>query len=347
MRRSCLIIPLISLILVFLLAAGVSGFWFYKELTTPYYGTQTSEVFIIITPGTTTSEMADLLVQKGILHTQLPFTVYLRWTSKERRLQAGEYRFNAAATPTDIAKRLIRGDVYFRSITIPEGLTAQETIELLAENGFGNLGEMRKALLHTDWIQKLDPQAQNLEGYLFPETYHFSRSANSAYIIKTMVEQFQFRFVKITGEYSLPNGWSTAQIVTLASLIEKEASKSEERPLVASVLTNRLKKKIPLACDPTIIYALKLAGRKDNNIRKADLSMQSPYNTYIHSGLPPTPIANPGEDSLRAALNPAQTEYFYYVSRNDGTHHFSKDYRSHLRAVAKYQKSPARGAPKD
>ena len=153
-----------------------------------------------------------------------------------------------------------------------------------------------------------------------------------------MVDQFRLELSRVTAKYPIPSGWTVSEIVILASMIEKEAKKSEERALIASVLINRLKKRIPLACDATIIYALKLAGTYNDNLRKADLSMATPYNTYLHPGLPPGPIANPGADSLHASLNPANTDYFYYVSRNDGTHQFSEDFQSHLRAVARFQK---------
>jgi UPF0755 protein len=221
---------------------------------------------------------------------------------------------------------------------VPEGLTAEETIELLSKNGLGNPTEMEQALLKTDWILDLDPKARNLEGYLFPETYRFSRKADSETIIKSMVHQFRVRIGKILASYPPASGWNVTRIVTLASMIEKEVKIPEEGPLVASVLVNRLEKGIPPACDATIIYAMKLAGTYEGRLRKADLGMESPYNSYLHLGLPPGPICNPGEGSLRAALRPAKTDYFYYVSRNDGTHQFSKDLQSHLHAVARFQK---------
>ena len=153
-----------------------------------------------------------------------------------------------------------------------------------------------------------------------------------------MVEQFRKQFQAIHAELSMPAGWDIPRVVTLASMIEKEVRKPEERPLVSSVFHNRLERRIPLSCDATIIYAMKLAGTYDGNIRRSDLAMDSPYNSYIHRDLPPGPIANPGADSLRAALNPAKTDYLYYVSRNDGTHVFSRNYREHQQAVDQYQR---------
>jgi UPF0755 protein len=198
---------------------------------------------------------------------------------------------------------------------------------------------MESALRKTEWIMDLDPKARDLEGYLFPETYRFGRNIDSAMLIKTMVDQFRIRLAKILAQSPLPEGWSISEIVTLASMIEKEVRIPEERPIVASVLVNRLERKIPLACDATIIYALKLAGTYNGNLRKSDLAINSPYNSYLRLNLPPGPIANPGADSLHAALNPSKTDYLYYVSRNDGTHQFSSDFHSHQKAVSRFQKS--------
>jgi UPF0755 protein len=243
-----------------------------------------------------------------------------------------------AATPAQVALRLVKGDINFHSVTIPEGLTAEETITLLAKSGVGDLDALRQQLMRTDWIRDLDPQARNLEGYLFPETYRFSHKTDSEMAIKAMVNEFRKRIVRITALYPPQPGWTVPRIVILASMIEKEAKRVEEGPLVASVLINRLEKGMPLDCDATIIYAMKQAGTYKGRLGKADLAMESPYNSYRHLNLPPGPIANPGENSLRAALNPAHSEYFYYVSRNDGTHQFSKDFAAHQNAVNRFQR---------
>ncbi len=337
MRRVLLYTIGIS-VLVLVIGIALTAAWFYTQLETPYYNSPTEETFVEISRGLSTEKTADLLVESGILRSRIPFIVYLRFTDNAQRVKAGEYRFNGPASPKQITQRLITGDVYYRALTIPEGLTAQETIELLARNGLGTLEEMEPILQNTDWIRDMDPDAKNLEGYLFPETYHFSRKADSRSIIKTMVEQFRKQLQAIQAELPVPAGWDIHRAVTLASMIEKEVRKPEERPLVSSVFHNRLERRIPLACDATIIYAMKLAGTYDGNIRKTDLSMESPYNSYIHRGLPPGPIANPGADSLRAALSPAETDYLYYVSRNDGTHVFSRNYREHQKAVDQYQR---------
>ena len=319
-------------------AAGLAFWWIRSELRTPYYGAGAPEAFVDIPRGASSAAIATMLTDAGILRHRLPFILHLRQTGAGRRLQAGEYRFDSPATPIEIADKLIRGDVFFLSITIPEGMTARETIAWIARSGLGDLGEMENALRRTDWIQELDSQARDLEGYLFPETYRFSRHVTSEHILRAMVERFREVLGKLVAELPLTQGGSVSSIVTLASMVEKETNLEAERGLVASVLTNRLEKGMPLACDPTLIYALKLAGKYNGNLRKGDLAMDSPYNTYIHPGLPPGPIANPGAESLRAALAPPRTDYLFFVSRNDGTHEFSRDFESHSRAVAQYQK---------
>jgi UPF0755 protein len=311
---------------------------FRAELESPYYGAQAGEVFIDMPRHSNANQIADLLVREGVLRYRIPFILYVRLRNLGRHIQAGEYRFADPATPVQIAQRLVKGDVSFISITIPEGLTAHETIELLAKSGLGEPDALQQHLARTDWIRDLDPHARNLEGYLFPETYRFNHKADSEEIIKTMVDQFRKRMARVMALYPARPGWTVPRIVILASMIEKEAKRVEEGPLVASVLINRIEKKMPLGCDATIIYAMKLAGTYEGNLRKSDMAMESPYNSYIHLNLPPGPIANPGEHSLRAALNPAQTNYYYYVSRNDGTHQFSKDFASHQNAVNRFQR---------
>jgi UPF0755 protein len=324
---------------IFVACLAATGIWLHSELETPYYHNPAPEAFVAIPRGASMTETADLLEHFGILRMRLPFLLYLRYANSGHHIQAGEYRFAKAATPKQIAQRLIRGDVFYRSLTVPEGLTAEEIFELAEKNGFGKQAEMEEAFEKTEWIRDLAPNARNLEGYLFPETYRFNRKADSGTIVKAMVNQFRSKIARTLEAHPLRAGWSISQIVILASMIEKEVKKPEEGPLVASVLVNRLERKMPLACDATIIYAMKLAGIQKGRLGRTDLGMESPYNSYLHLDLPPGPICNPGVASLNAALNPARTEYLYYVSRNDGTHQFSKDFASHLRAVDKFQRT--------
>ncbi len=336
-------LTILSAAVLFVLASAAFAIWLRSELERTYYGANSSEVFLEIPRHANTNQVANLLADSGVLHSRLPLILYLRFTNLGRHIKAGEYRFAEPETPKQIAQRLIRGDITFRSITVPEGLTAHEIIDLLAKNGLGDPDKMEHLLLRTDWIRDWDPKARNLEGYLFPETYRFGRKVDPETVIKTMVHQFRLRMSKIIALNPVPAGSSLRNIVILASMIEKEVKKPQEGPLVASVLMNRLERGMPLSCDATIIYALKLAGTYQGRLGKADLALKSPYNSYLHSNLPPGPISNPGETSLRAALNPARTDYLYYVSRNDGTHQFSRDLASHQNAVNRFQKSAAHG----
>jgi UPF0755 protein len=328
----------LGIFLILAIALFTAKLWLERELNAPYYGANKAETFVEIPRGAKTADIAELLVKAGVIRHRIPFIGYVRWKNLSARLQAGDYRFASPATPIQILERLLRGDVYFITVTIPEGLTAHETVALIANAGVGKLALLEASLAHAEWVRDLAPASQNLEGYLFPETYHFSRHATSDDILKAMIDQCRLRLKKLLASCPLPPNLTVAQAVTLASMIEKEARNQEERFLVSSVLFNRLEKRMPLACDPTIIYALKLAGKYNGNIRKIDLEITSPYNTYIHTGLPPGPISNPGEESLRAALAPAKTDFLYFVARNDGTHQFSKDFRSHSLAVSQFQK---------
>ncbi len=327
-----------ALILAAAGAASTFAWWLHRELHTPFYGAPEEAVLLEIPRGANSNEIADLLVEAKVLRSRLPFKLYLRRTGESRRLQAGEYRFAGPATPSELVRRLVKGDVYFLEVTIPEGLTARETVALIAARQLGDLGEMERLLGRTDWIEDLDPGARTLEGYLFPSTYRFQRGASSEQILRAMTRLAHRRITELLAAAPDPAGREVRRIITLASIIEKETGREEERGLVASVLANRLRLRMPLACDPTIIYALKLEGKFDGNLRKADLAMDSPYNTYLYPGLPPGPITNPGAASIEAAIAPPVTDYLFFVSKNDGTHHFSSDYRAHTEAVARYQK---------
>lgn len=328
----------IAAILAIVVLVAAPLFWVRRELYGPYYGAQSAETFVDIPHGAGIRAIAAALQSGGVLRHQFPFIFYVRWTGQGRLIKAGEYRFTSPATPVQVMQRLIRGDVYYRMLTIPEGLTAKEIILLMARSGLGDEKKMEILIGRTDWIADLSPAARSLEGFLFPDTYRFSRRTTPEQLLKAMIDQCRTRLKNLLGEKAPAPGWTVADIVILASMVEKEAKTPEERRLVASVLANRLKLKMPLACDPTIIYALKQTGTFSGNLHRADLGLNSPYNTYIHAGLPPGPIANPGVDALRAALAPAESDYLYYVSRNNGSHVFSRDLRSHNLAVDRYQR---------
>lgn len=328
-------------LLLVTLTALLAG-WLYIETETAYYGASSEETFVEISRGMNADSAARILEQSGIVRHRIPLIVYLRVTGNAERIKAGEYRFAEPASPRQIAGRLVEGDSFYHSVTVPEGLTAMETIDLFLAKGLGRREEMESAIQKTEWISDIFPSAASLEGFLFPETYHLDRKTGSEQIIRTMVAQFRKEFEGLIDRNPVPEGWNNYRIVILASMIEKEAQQREERPLVSSVFHNRIRRKMPLACDATIIYAMKLLGTYGGNIRKSDLAMESPYNTYRNRGLPPGPIANPGRESLSAALRPADSEYLYYVSRNDGTHVFSETYEKHQKAVDMYQRRRSR-----
>jgi UPF0755 protein len=242
--------------------------------------------------------------------------------------------------PSEILQRITSGQTVLHPITIPEGYRITEIATLLQSEGLANKEIFIQQTRDKDLIKSLDISAENLEGYLFPETYHFSKFTQEKKIVKTMVATFKEKvlkpqLLKKAQESSL----SWHKIITLASLIEKETGLDSERKIISSVFHNRLKKNMRLQTDPTVIYAIE---KFDGNIRKRDLKIDSPYNTYRYKGLPPGPIANPGLKSIVAAISPIESEYLYFVSRKDGSHHFSPTLKEHNRAVQKYQLNKVR-----
>lgn len=239
---------------------------------------------------------------------------------------------------TEVINILHEGRIRYYSVTVPEGLDMKEIAEIFVSAGFGSREKFEETFRDTDLIRHLDPVAENLEGYLFPETYYLTSDLSASEITGMMVEGFldfwSPRHEKRAKELEL----TTRDSVTLASLIEKETALMEERALVSAVFHNRLDLNMRLGCDPTVIYAVKQVKPYDGVINRSDLALDSPYNTYLYPGLPPGPIANPGRASLNAALNPAESDYLYFVSRNDGSHVFSKTSREHNRAVQLYQR---------
>jgi len=261
-------------------------------------------------------------------------------------LKAGVYEFSNPISAADVVDKLVRGDVILKSVTVREGLDRFAIARLFAAEGLGRVAEWDKATSDSELIRDIAPEATSLEGYLFPDTYKFNPGTPARTIVAAMVQNFRKHF---GGELAyITTGLDLHQTVTLASIVETEAQLPQERPVVASVYLNRYRKRMLLGADPTVIYALKLAGRWDGNIRKPDLHMDSPYNTYRVPGLPPGPIANPGLASLRAAAAPVSTNYLYFVAKNDGSHAFSSTIDEHNRNVNLYQRhrgSAAAGAP--
>ncbi|MEE8137871.1 MAG: endolytic transglycosylase MltG, partial [Thermoanaerobaculia bacterium] len=258
---------------------------------------------------------------------------------KDPPLKAGEYRFSGPAATPEVLERLIRGEVVTHAVTLVEGWTLEETARHLADQGFGDYDALLWEMSSPAEIADLDAEAPDLEGYLFPDTYSFARGTPEREIVTALVANFRRRYEgEIRPLLGPDDGRSVRQIVTLASVVEKEAQLDEERPLIAGVYANRLERGIALYADPTVIYALKKLGRWDGNLRRPDLEIDSPYNTYRYPGLPPGPIASPGLASLKAAAQPADVSYLFFVSRNDGSHVFAATLAEHNRNVYKWQK---------
>ena len=324
---------LLALLLLLLLIAGAAAYIVY----TPY-GPST-ETFVDIPPGTGATAVATLLRKRGIIRSRYSFAL-LRLT-RNGTFKAGEYRFARPALPAEVYGRLIQGDVYTQTLTIPEGYNIFDVATAVQAAGFAQQGDFLAAeRRHTELIAGLLPpgsQPDSLEGYLFPDTYHFSRHATPLQILTAMVHRFRQASAQLGIDRT-----GMARTVTMASLIEKEVGQDTERPLVAGVFVNRLAKSMPLATDPTVIYAALLDNRWRGTIYASDLKSPSPYNTYLHTGLPPGPICNPGLASLRAAVHPSQTDYLYFVSDAAGHTRFSVGLKEHAEQVQAYRQAERR-----
>ena len=318
---------LLLLLLVLVIAAGGAA-WL---VLTPF-GPQ-SETFVEVAPGSSTARIGQQLEAAGIVRSQYAFDL-MRWVERGK-LKAGEYRFDHAAPVTEIWARIARGDVYTISVTIPEGANVFDIAGRLEQAGFCARQEFLDAQARqVNLIADLDPAAKSLEGYLFPDTYRFARKAAPVQILTVMVKRFR------TEAAQLGLKENVHPIVTLASLVERETAVDGERPLVASVFTNRLSRQMPLMTDPAVIYGLELGGRWRGEIYASDLKLDTPYNTYLHAGLPPGPVANPGAKALRAAMEPAKTDYLYFVAAGanaQGRSLFASTLEEHQKNVAGYR----------
>lgn len=345
--RRRLVYWLIALTILALGAAGGAAHQVRRALDRPYLAAPGGAVEITIEPGSPARSILERLEREGVVSSALLARLYLVHRLGDPALRAGEYRFDETASIPEVLDRLIRGDVVTYRVTVVEGLTLEETAEHLATSGFGELHALLAAMSDPAPIADLDADATDLEGYLFPDTYEFLGGTPEISIVGAMVTNFRRR-VEALGWYDGDatqgigsGGRAVADLrerVTLASIVEKESRVDEERPLVAAVYSNRLRIGMGLYADPTIIYALKKLGRWDGNLRRPDLKLDSPYNTYLYPGLPPGPICSPGLASLAAAASPADVPYLYFVSRNDGTHVFSRTLAEHNRNVAEWQK---------
>lgn len=296
-----------------------------------------AEVAVTLSPGLSSSAIASRLADVGVVPDAWTFRAAVWRSGAGRRLKAGPYRFRTPLSPLQVVDLLVRGEVDLVRVTFPEGLTLREMAAVAEAHGYGPARTFLAAASERALIDRIDPGATSLEGYLFPDTYALRRDASPRDLVQAMAARGAQVLSPALRARAASRGWSLRQWVTLASVVEKETARPDERPIVAAVYANRLRVGMPLQCDPTVVYALQRAGRWDGNIRKGDLAIDSPYNTYRFPGLPPGPIAAPGLGALEAAAAPADVPYLYFVSRNDGTHAFAKTLAEHNRNVQQWQ----------
>ncbi|MFY9802591.1 MAG: endolytic transglycosylase MltG [Candidatus Acidiferrales bacterium] len=327
------------LALLVIAAIGAGAGWLDSQISRPYRGHRPEQVFVDIPHGTSRWGISGILRHNDVIRNRLAFELFSIWHLRAP-MQAGEYYFDHPVTSREVFWQIAQGRIFVHTVTIPEGWTMFNIAAELDRQGICNREDFLAAAKDASLISDLAPNAQNLEGFLFPSTYEFTRHTTCPQIVKRMVQNFRavWESLNTSGPQSLPAGLGPDQVVTLASLVERETPRKDERPLVAGVFYNRLKRGGPLQCDPTVAYALELEGHPVKVVHSKDLQVDSPYNTYKNPGLPPGPIANPGEASLRAALTPAVTDYLYFVANDNGGHFFSKTLAEHNRNVARYRK---------
>ena len=328
----------LAILLVLLLVPAGQMAWSTWNLQRPFKGYAGRERLVTVAPGSGAGQVLDRLEREGVLANGKLARIYLVFEGNPR-LQAGQYLFKRPLTTPQVLRMLVKGQTVARSATIIEGLTLEEIADQLARTKFGRREVFLDLMRSPKLIADFDPDAPDLEGYLFPETYTFASATPEREIVETLVRTFRRRFERdVRPLLARSPGRSVRQVVVLASIVEKEAKMPNERPLIAAVYRNRLDRRIGLAADPTVIYALKRLGRWGGNIHREDLRMDSPYNTYRYAGLPPGPICSPGLASLVAAAAPADVPYLYFVSRNDGTHVFAQTLAEHNRNVEIWQR---------
>ncbi len=332
-RISRLVRGLAYLAVVF--AAG--AVWFEADVNLPYLRSLTP-VEMDIAPGTSSTRIARMLEDAGVIRNRRTFLV-LHYLDHKRTLKAGFYIFDHAISPREVFRELVQGEVARQELTIPEGLNRFDIAALVEQAGLASRAEFLKASADTSIVADLDPSAPSLEGYLFPDTYDFPRHGGAWPIVREMVGRFRQVYAPlVTPDVKMP----VREVLMIASMVELETGNADERPKVASVFYNRLKRGMPLQCDPTVVYAAILHNSYGGVIRQADLDSNSPYNTYMHSGFPPGPIANPGKASLLAALHPASTQFLYFVANSTGHHTFTRTLAEHNMAVSLYRRGLAR-----
>ncbi len=332
MRR----LGLLALLIISAIGAGAA--WIDSQIVRPYTGHRPAQVFVDIPRGTSRWGVAGILRKNDIIRNRLAFALFSDWHFR-KKLQAGEYLFDQPLDSRQVFWKIAHGQIFVHVVTVPEGWTIFDIANELDRQGICSRAAFLAAIRDTEPIHDLSPHARTLEGFLFPSTYKFTRHTSCMEVADTMVKEFRAVWTELdpAGSAGLPDDRTVAEVVTIASLVERETPQESERALVSSVFYNRLKIGEPLQCDPTVQYALALEGLHEQDVKPADLAVNSPYNTYTHRGLPPGPIANPGKASLDAALHPAETKYLYFVANGQGGHFFSRTLAEHNRNVARYR----------
>ncbi len=330
----------ILLVIVLLVAAAVAGYLWYS-VERPFGRIPAEGIFVDVPHGSSQRAVAHLLHENGIIRNSFVFELYARRHPK-RTMQAGEYFFDHPMTGKDVFWKLANGDVYQQPFTVKEGETIFDIARDLEAAKYMKATEFLKAAQDPSQIADIAPAAKSLEGFLYPATYNLARNTSATELTTMMVRKFRDALQQLAPERAAAEGSSLGtpllNVVTLASLVERETPRPEERPIVAGVYTNRLRKSMLLQCDPTVIYALEQVGEYKGTLTLKDLRYDSPYNTYIHSGMPPGPIGNPSEESLKAALQPEPTDYLYFVANTHGGHFFAATLAEHNRNVVKYHR---------
>jgi len=331
LKKRLLFLSILISMCIVVCAVFVTDLWIYAGNPA---SSDSNEAVIHVKPGQPFSATTQTLYEKRLIKSPFRFNLIARFKGYDKKLQAGEYLLSGSMSPLKLLDKLVKGEVKLYKFTVPEGYNIYQIAELAAEAGFAKKTDFIDAATDASDARQKGIEADTFEGYLFPDTYFFPRGTTSKTIIATMVGRFRSVFRPEWKNQGQTYGFTIHQVVTLASIIEKETGEPSERPIISSVFHNRLKKRMRLESDPTVIYAIK---NFNGNLTRKHLAAPTPYNTYKIRGLPVGPIANPGLDSLQAALYPLNTPYIYFVSKKDKTHHFSTNLKDHNKAVRKYQ----------
>jgi UPF0755 protein len=314
--------------------AGLAGFSLFHYSHSPSSDDTTGRI-VEIMPGQGFSSTTAKLVSEGVILSPARFKIIAAFSGDDKKIKAGEYMFSPSMTPSAIISDLVNGKVYQHKLTVPEGYNIHQVSQTVENAGICRRDQFVAAATDTFAVINMGiPEARTFEGYLYPETYFYPKGTDPAVIVRDMVSRFKSVYKSEWAQRSAELGMTQHQVVTLASIIEKETGAASERPMISSVFHNRLKKNMRLETDPTVIYGVE---NFDGNLTRVHLRTPGPYNTYMNKGLPIGPIANPGLKSLEAALYPVQAEYLFFVSRKDGTHEFSVTYEEHVQNIRKFQ----------